>query len=250
MYEATVSVVKENAHLLKYVKTQLEPAINEIDGIVSELDEDTRNYFSLACADTYRFQIKRKLNDVVSKALTLGYKNIFIRKLLGVRQNNFFQNILVNTICIFDNDYDRQMVSRLLDVDRTLCLDGYYNFRLGTVKKKWQEVTGLMSDNFYVLSDSELIVEFLQYLLESAPCKAKELSVSIDGDSFVLYGSSNKVFEAIESLAKNTGVEEELMLNILFIKPQKVKIYYSEKPSKEFCGMLDAMFETEYVSVK
>lgn len=249
MYEATVSVVKENAHLLNYVKAQLEPIISEVDGLTSELDEASRNYFSLACADTYRFQIRRKLNDAVSQALTLGYKNIFVRKILGVRKNNFFQNVLVNTICIFDNDYDRQAVSRLLDVDRTLCLDGYYNFRLGAVKKKWQEVTKLVSDNFYVLSDSELIVEFLQYLLESTPSKVKNLSVSIDGNSFVLYGASDKVLEPIVSLAKNSDVEEEVMLNVLFLKPKKVKLYHSVEPSKEFRGMLDALFETEYVPV-
>ncbi len=249
MYEATVSIVKENAHLLNYVKDQLEPAINEVDGLVSELNEDTRNYFSLACADTYRFQIRRKLNDAVSQALTLGYKNIFVRKLLGVRKSNFFQDVLVNTICIFDNDYDRQAVSRILDVDRTLCLDGYYNFRLSSVKKKWQEVTKLVSDNFYVLSDSELIVEFLQYLLESTPCKVKKLSVSIDGNSFVLYGSSDKVLEPVASLAKNFDVEEEVMLNVLYLKPQKVKVYHTVPPCKEFCEMLDALFDTEYVSV-
>ena len=104
MYEATVSVAKENGHLLDYVKEQLTQCMEEIDGIVSEMDERNRNYFSLACADTYRFQVQRKLNDAVSQALTLGYKNIYIRKLLRIDKNNFYQNVLVNTICIFDNE--------------------------------------------------------------------------------------------------------------------------------------------------
>ena len=104
MYEATVSVVKENGHLLDYVKEQLAPCMGEIDGIVSEMDEQGRNYFSLACADTYRFQVQRKLNDAVTQALTLGYKNVFARNLLKINTKNFYQNELVNTICIFDNE--------------------------------------------------------------------------------------------------------------------------------------------------
>ena len=249
MYEATVSVEKVNGHLLDYVKEQLTPSINEIDGITSEMDERDRNYFSLACADTYRFQVQRKLTDAVSQALTLGYKNIFVRKLLGVDKNNFYQNVLVNTICIFDSDYDKQIVSKVVDVDKTLCLDGYYNFRLGAIKKKWQEITRLVSDNFYILSDNTLIVEFLQYLLESTSSRCKQLSVSIEGDKFVLYGSGGKVIVPMLSLAKISSCEEEVMLNILWLKPQFVKIYHSRSLSKDFCDMLDALFQAEYIEV-
>ncbi|MCH5151087.1 MAG: hypothetical protein J1F65_00275 [Clostridiales bacterium] len=250
MYEATVSVVKENGHLLDYVKEQLAPCMGEIDGITSEMDEQGRNYFSLACADTYRFQVQRKLNDVVTQALTLGYKNVFARKLLKINTKNFYQNVLINTICIFDNEYDRQIVSRVVDVDKTLCLDGYYNFRLGAIKKKWQEVLKLVSDNFYVLSDNGMIVEFLQYLLESTPSKVKSLSVSMDGDDFVLYGSGDKVIEPAQSLAKQATCEEEIMLNILALKPRAVKIYHSLPLSEDFCDMLNALFPTEYVEVE
>ena len=250
MYEATVSVDKVNGHLLDYVKGQLASSIDEIDGITSEMDEESRSYFSLACADTYRFQIQRKLNDAVSQALTLGYKNVFVRDLLRIDKNNFYQNVLVNTICIFDNEYDRQIVSRVVDVDKTMCLDGYYNFRLGVIKKKWCEITKLVSDNFYVLSDNSMIMEFLQYLLESSPSKVKQLSISIDGDSFVLYGNGDKVLNATSSLAKTSSCEEEVMLNVLFLKPQSVKVYHSSALGKDFRNMLDALFQTEYVEVE
>ena len=250
MYEATVSVVKENGHLLDYVKEQLTPCMAEIDGIVSEMEERNRNYFSLACSDTYRFQVQRKLNEAVSQALTLGYKNIFIRKLLRVDKNNFYQNVLVNTICIFDNEYDRQIVSKVVDVDRAMFIDGYYNFRLDSIKKKWQEITKLVSDNFYVMSDNTLIVEFLQYLLESSPSKCKHLSVSVDGDKFVLYDSGDKVIQPMLSMAKASSCEEEIMLNILWLKPRSVTIYHSRSLGKDFCDMLETLFETEYIEVE
>ena len=250
MYEATVSVVKENSHLLDYVKGQLAPCLKEIDGISTELDTQFRNCFSLACSDTYRFQVQRKLNEAVSQALTLGYKNVFVRDLLRIDSDNFYKNVLVNVICVFDNDYDKQIVSRLVEVDQTVCIDGYYNFRLGAVKKKWSDITRLVSDNFYVLSDNSLIVEFLQYLLESTPSKVKNLSVSFEGGSFVLYGSGGKVLEPSISLAKQATVEEEAMLNVLCLKPQRVKIYHSTPLSADFTEMLSSLFEVEYIEVE
>lgn len=250
MYEATVSIEKENSHLLQYVKDKLSPCIAEIDGIISEIDEQNRCFYSVACCDTYRFQVQRKINEIVAQVLTLGYKNIFIRNLLKVDKDNFFQNVLVNTICIFDSDYDKQIVSREIDVDKALYLDGYYNFRLGTVKKKWREVTKLVSDNFYVLSDNSMVVEFLQYLLESTERKVKRLSVSMDGNTFSMYGSNGNVIVPTLSLAKKVTVEEEAMLNILFLKPQTVKIYHSKPLNSDFCEMLDALFQTEYVTIQ
>lgn len=250
MYEATVSVVKENSHLLDYVKGQLAPCLKEIDGVSCELDEKFRNCFSLACSDTYRFQVQRKLIDAVSQALTLGYKNVFVRDLLHIDNDNFYKNVLVNVICVFDNDYDKQIVSRLVEIDQNVCIDGYYNFRLAAVKKKWSDITQLVSDNLYVLSDNSLIVEFLQYLLESTPSKVKTLSVSFEDGAFVLYGSGGKVLSPVVSLAKKATVEEEAMLNILCLKPQRVKIYHSADLSAEFCEMLSLLFQTEYVEVE
>lgn len=249
MYEATVSIVKENSHLLDYVKGQLVPCMREIDGITSEMDEERRNYFSLACADTYRFQVQRKLSESVAQALSLGYKNVYVRNLLKINASNFYQNILVNTICLFDNEYDKQIVSRVIDTDNTLCMDGYYNFRLGAIKKKWKEIVSLVSDNFYVMSDNGLIVEFLQYLLESTPSKVKQLSVSFDNDSFTLYGSGNKVVAPSLSMARTATCEEEAMLNIVNIKPQLVKIYHKAPLSKDFCNMLNVLFQAEYIQV-
>ena len=250
MYEATVSVVKENSHLLDYVKGQLAPCIREIDGISAELDERFRNCYSLACSDTYRFQVQRKLVEAVSQALTLGYKNVFVRDLLHIGSDSFYRNVLVNVICVFDNDYDKQLVSRLVEVDQNVCIDGYYNFRLGAVKKKWAEITRLVSDNFYVLSDNSLIVEFLQYLLESTPSKVKNLSVSFESGTFTLYGSGGKVLTPAISLAKSTTQEEEAMLNVLCLKPQHVKIYHNAPLSDDFVQMLSSLFEAEYIEVE
>ena len=250
MYEATVSVVKSNSHLLDFVKEQVTPCLKQIDGIYTELDERFRTCYAVACSDTYRFQVQRKLNEAVSQALSLGYKNIFVRNLLDIGYDNFYKNVLVNVICVFDNDYDKQLVSKLVEVDQNICIDGYYNFRLGAVKQKWSDVIKLLSENVYVLSDNGLIIEFLQYLLESTTSKVKTLSVSFTENSFILYGSGGRVIEPVMSLAKDATAEEEAMLNILCLKPQRVKIYRSRTLSADFCEMLSALFSVEYVEVE
>lgn len=250
MYESTVNIEKSNQHLLNYVKARMIPHLNEIDGISTELEDNFRGYFTLACSDTYRFQVRRCLANAVTEALSLGYKNVYIRDLLKIDDGDFYRNVLVNTVCIFDNDYDKQLVSKLVDnTDQTLCLDGYYNFRMSSIKRKWQEISKLVSDNDFILSDKELIVEFMQYLLESLVTKESALSLSFENDDFVLYGKDNRVVGKLQSLAKVTNCEEEAALNVFCLKPNKVTIYYDVKPSNDFCSLMDKLFYTRYVKV-
>lgn len=249
MYESTVNIEKQNEHLLSYVKTQLAPCIHEVDGIATEVADNFRNYYSVACADTYRFQIGRCLNAAVTEALSLGYKNVYMRELLNIDGDNFYQNVLVNTICIFDNEYDKQMISRVVDTDRTVCLDGYFNFKLSHIKKKWLEISKLVGDNGFILTDNDLIAEFVEYLLDSMSTKEKTISVSFEPNGFIIYGQNDRIIEKIYSLAKSADIEEEAMLNIICLKPRNVKVYYTKKPSEEFCKMLDRLFFSEYIKV-
>lgn len=250
MYEQTVNIEKTNNHLLTYIKGQMEPALQQIDGISTELDDEYRCYYTLACSDTYRFQIARAVASAVCEALSLGYKNVFMRNLLDVNSDNFYQNVLVNTICIFDSEYDKQFVSRIMSDNATICLDGYYNFKMSPVKRKWYDVSKLVTDNNFILSDDELISEFLQYLLESMATKEATLSVSLCDDAFTLYNKDNKVLSKLKSLAKRVSVEEEAMLNIICHKPDKLKVYYHDKPSKPFCSMCDSLFSPQFICVE
>jgi len=250
MYEQTLNVEKNNSHLLTYIKGQMEPTLHQIDGISTEIDDNYRSYYTMACSDTYRFQISRAITSAVCEALSLGYKNVYVRQLLDVDYDNFYQNVLVNTICIFDSEYDKQFISRIMSDSATVCLDGYYNFKMSQVKRKWQDISKLVSDNDFILTDNELIIEFLQYLLESMNTKEQTLSVSLDADNFTLYGKDNKVLPKLKSLAKSVSAEEDAMLNIICLKPDKLNIYYHDKPCKEFCSMCDALFSTQFICVE
>lgn len=223
--------------------------MHQIDGISTEVDDNYRSYYTLACSDTYRFQVGRAVLSAVCEALSLGYKNVYVRKLLDVDYDNFYQNVLVNTICIFDSEYDKQFVSRIVSDSATVCLDGYYNFKMAQVKRKWQDISKLVSDNDFILTDNELIIEFLQYLLESMTTKEKVLSASLDDNDFALFDKDSKALSKLKSLAKTVTVEEEAMLNIICLKPTKLNVYYHNKPSKDFCAMCEALFSPQFIAI-
>lgn len=241
-----MSVPRSDEHLLEHIKIQTSPALAEIDGIATDVEDKHRCYFSAACSDTFRFQLKRLFVESVAEAVALGYKNIHMRNCLKVSRGNFFQNVLINTMCVFDKAYDKQIISKILDADKPMFIDGYCNFKITPLKRKWTEIAKLVSENNFILHDKQLIEDFLQYLLESVSSKTSSLSVSLENDAFLLYDSKNNVLPNVNSLARNSTVEEEAALNILLLKPKHLTVYYGKKPSEDFCHLL-RLFDCKFV---
>lgn len=250
MYETVVSVPSDSAYILDYVSSGMQGIVAEADGISSQMQAEGRCFYSLACADTFRFQLKRRLSELACDALALAYKNKFIRQLLNVDGSSFYCNVLVNVICLFDCSQDKKTIGAMLDMDKPLFLDGYYNFRMGELKKRWRELSALVGDNRYILEDNSLIIEFLQYLLGSVSCKADKLSICFEGNGYYLCDSANKVIASSPCFAKNSTSEENAVVNAICFKPKLLKVYYENTPSELFCELVRELFVTDFICVK
>lgn len=249
MYEVTISTPNQHNHLLGYLRNDLQPYLAKIGGTYAILQQKYRTYFSIACDDTFTFQTKRLLIESISQVLSLGYKNVFVRNLLDVNQNNFYQNVLVDTMCIFDQVYDAKMISHLIDVEKDVYLDGYYNFCMQDFKRKWQSVANMILQNDYVLADNSLILEFLQYLLQSADTKSKQISLCIEDNSFALYDDKNSLIPQTNTMSLFFTAESDALVNAVYLNVQKLKVYHHGNLSHDFCDVANALFQTEFIQV-
>ena len=250
MYEVTVSAPLQHNYLLNYLFEDISPYISQIGGTFATLHQKHRTYLSLACKDTFRAQTQRLLQERVSQILSLGYKNIFVRQLLDVDNANFYQNVLIDTMCAFDHQYDAQLFASNINCDKDIFLDGYYNFRMGKFKRKWESVVNMILENDYILSDNELILEFLQYLSQSVERSLMQLSVCFTQDQYTLYDSKGKVMQTINTLSANCTAEENAIVNAICLNPQKLKVYHKEAVSHDFTNIAKALFEVQFVQVQ
>ena len=249
MYEVTLSTPTRHNHLLGYLRNDLQPYFSKIGGTYAILQQKYRSYFSIACDDTFAFQAKRLITESVSQVLTLGYKNIFVRNLLDISQSNFYQNVLVDTMCIFDHVYDAKMVTHLINVEKDIYLDGYYNFRMQDFKRKWQNVANMILENDYVLSDNTLILEFLQYLLQSVDTKTKQISLCIEDNNYDLYDYKNRLLPQSDTMSAFSTPESDVLVNAIYLNTQKLKVYHHGNLSQDFCDLANALFQTEFLQV-
>lgn len=250
MYEVTIGAPNQDKYLLNYVANKMSGIVSDANGICCQNESAERSYYTFATADVYKRLIAADVCGVVSDAIVLGYKNRFVRQLLKSARNDFFSNVLINTICVYDSPADKRYVRSLIEADKPIFLDGYYNFRIGNLKKKWRDVCRLVSDNACILYDDRLILEFLQYLFDTAERNVCAISVSLQNDGFWLFDEHGWVLPKTVSLAKCTSAAEEVMLNLICSKPQNVTIYHNCSLNSDFKRMCDALFAAKYIAVK
>ena len=161
-----------------------------------------------------------------------------------------WQVINKSTYLWVDNATITNTVANIIDCNQDVYLDGYYNFRMRDIKRKWENVVNMILENNFILSDNELIVEFLQYLLQSIEAKADSLSICFDDLGYTLYNSEGKIVNKLATLSKTATAEEEAIVNAICQNVKKLKVYYCKSPSKEFCDVAKTLFDVQYLQVQ
>lgn len=249
MYENTLSVPAEHKHIFDFVVTQLADSMSQISALTVVTQSADRLYYTYACDEVFRKVICRDVADVAARALSMGYKNLYLRRLLDVNDEDFFQNVLVDVICVFDSAVDAQALTSVVCADKPLYLDGYYLFKMGAMKRKWSELSQLVGANRYVLEDGELVLEFLQYLTEQSSGKRHKMSLILDADGFCLFDGNNKLMPTLQTLARRVCFEEEAVVNLVCNKPAQLTVYCKNAPSKMFISAVSALFDVNFVYV-
>ena len=247
MYELAFSIENANENLLIYLYDQLCESVNRVGGICKYLKENKRSRFALACNDLYASTIKHQSEDYLADVLTLGFKNLYVRKSLGICQGDFLLNTLVNTMCVFDNKFDKHCVKKSLNLCGEVCIDGYYNFRMRKLKGKWDELVEIVKNNGALLKDTAVIKEFLCYLMDFLPSSQKEISVVIDNDTFRMFDDKGRLIPATK-LVYPSSVEELVAINAICIKPNNIKLYCDKQQvDHQFLDLLAYLFDVKVV---
>ena len=247
MYELTCSVENANEGLLKYVYDEVSTSIAKVGGVCKYLHGKCRSKFALACNELYATTISRQVEDCLINALTLGFKGLYLRDSLGISDDDLLLNTLVNTMCLFDNKFDKYYVKKSISLIGEICIDGYYNFRMKGLKSKWNELVEIVKNNNALLRDTSLIKEFLCYLMDFFPQGSSDISVVIDNDTFRIFDEKGRLVPHLNLVCKS-ALEELVVANAICIKPKAIKLYCNKQELDEkFLDLLAYLFEVKVV---
>ena len=116
MYELSLNVDKKDGHFLDYLARQLDRPLAQARGVSALEEIDDRTFFSLACYDESAGQMSALVKDLLADIFSIGYKNKYLSKKLNMGSEDLLSRTLINTMCIFDNSYDKTAIKRNLHV--------------------------------------------------------------------------------------------------------------------------------------
>lgn len=223
MYEATVNINSNDKHYLSYILNQLKKPLGIINGVAIILDNDDTSYLSVACKEEFKDKIDTIVKDCVADILSIGFKQRFIRDQLKLTHNSLIANTLINTMSVFDSNVDRKQIKNSITSLNKLSIDGIYNFKLRSIKQRWQEIITLTSNNPLLFSDDSVMIEFLSYLLEAIPHITDTARLYVNKSGFELSNNKGRMFAKIP-IFNCTSMEEEILFNLIGFNPSSLII--------------------------
>ena len=192
-----MSVNQKNTGWFSAIEKTLSIKLKALDGIVASKNNGLRVEISVACENAHRACaesiIKKTLRDMYLTVCKYDYLRDSLR-LPALSEESY--KILLHTLVVFDREAECEIIEKSLMLNDYLALDGFFHFRLGELRKRWDEIAQLASSNSLYLSREDTLNELLKFLMSAVAPKIQKLSVSALADRYNVTGQyGNSEFE-------------------------------------------------------
>lgn len=169
-----------------------------------------------------------ELSDKIADVIAVGYKyKFFDEKIMLSGLTNIGREFLLAALISADLDEDKKYIRSKFSDSENCAIDGFFNFRLKNLKKKWEEIVTYIPNYFNGFE----LKEFIGYLLGEKHGK----TVVVDG---------NKVYDRRYNRLKRVMLIPEMPIDneradvfreVLLSGASEVRIKNSPPPFDEKC---------------
>lgn len=217
----TLSADIGRARWLAHLRGEMLAELNNL-AVIVEKHSEKRAYLAVACETLHKKKVLLAVKNSVTELFAGPVKREFFEKHLKLPSLSPASHaLLLEALTEFDGDSDRALIATTFAAENGLCLDGVYNFCFGEVKARWQDIGGLTNDNAVYLADSEVFFELIKFLYSAITPKVEEVSLSFDGEKYVLGDRNGKIL-------RETFSEDELFCMLIRLAPVRLEFVPGE----------------------
>lgn len=225
----SISECYENNNNIIYIREALSPLVfKEIESSV--FANRFRVGITFEIDDSINMGAKNELIDKIADVIAVGYKYaFFFNRMQTCSLNAFYKDLLITSLISADLIEDKRYIRSKIELNEEFAIDGFYNFKLTQLVKKWQEICNYVPEFF---SPREL-KDFMMYLISET--KGRRVCV----DKNLIYDSFGNLLKRSRLLPKSDfAVFKEILLSsakVLEIKalpPSEEEVKYI----KEYFG--------------
>lgn len=122
---------------------------------------------------------KSNFAESLADVIVTDCKSFYINEKIRLPiQDPILRHAFICALITFDHDTDKVIAKTILEdfltKNRTVRLDGVYDFMLDVLKSRWDEVCNLANENIHYLICQKTFMELLQFLISNIDCQMDE----------------------------------------------------------------------------
>ena len=123
---------------------------------------------------------------------------------------------------MFDRVTDESALESIIWFNQTFFLDSFLDFRLNPLKKHWDNLATLSSNNIKMFNSSTF-VDVIKFLIGTMDCSVYKVKVVCNGDNYSIY-NIKKQDDKLQKIAECTTAMD-LVTSVLNVCPSHIDIY-------------------------
>ena len=239
MWEFCISVDGSKREILNFILQKLEGEIKDCNGVLTYLNKGQSVDVLIACNKFEKNRILMLIQEIISEVICYYYKKDFLIRNLQVNiVDDISKKAFICALLYFDNETDIYIVNKYLELSKKMNIESFFNFRLISLKQKWQELVEIANQNEIYLYKDDTFLELIKFLVDNIEVKNDVVNIMPLDTSYGIFDSK---FDIIEP-SKNMD-EEKLVTDLIALSPKSINIYCSEILSNKIKTLICKLFE-------
>lgn len=221
MWEFSVSVSSAEKDIAKFIYQTLKLKTVEFGSVVTCFEQGGRIFVLIACPETEQVRVKFLVEKCIVKVVCVSLKEKFLdERLILPTQESISKTAFKKALVSFDKETDFYLVGKHLDLDKNLYIDSFYNFKLKSLRTKWEELVTLANENSDYLVSRDAFFDLLRFLIDNLEIGREEVDIFEDENGYFITSQEPILDFECEKLSK-----EKLVSSIIEICPKKINFF-------------------------
>lgn len=241
MWEFAIVIDKNKKDIAKNMYYKIKSYSSCFDNVVSYLERQDEICVPCACDDLEKFRYKSFLEEVLIEVFCENYKKQFLIDNLVVKSFDDISNeAFLQALLYFDRETDRYLVSKYLQLENQINIDGFFNFKLKVLREKWLELVEIANDNQIYLYSDDTFMELIKFLVDNIEYKSEVVNIVEQNKKYVITDSD---FEEIDLNCQCDDDDKNLISSLISLCPKNINIYCSDIIPNKLTKLICCLFE-------
>lgn len=240
MREVALAARVKNKEILSFLHSAIQPKLNFCKAITTNYSDNNFAYLLFAFDEDFSVQVEKLIRESIIEYIEACYKVEYLKqKIKNPAADNLTFEAYIKVLSVFDKSTDKNAMEKIIFFNQTFFIDSFLEFRLLPLKKHWDNLAELSSDNLTAFS-TETFVDVIRFLLNTMENNIYKVKVICDDSRFKIYNMANKNAK-VDKVAECED-DLELISNILNSCPNYIDVYLNAESNIQAVDFLSNIF--------